>query len=83
MIALYQTLTLEKRHAHLNANGSGQSATRDHASIIVAKDNDRLMLQRCIEDCLAGDIEIVAIDESERVRLHLLSSVRPSEEETA
>ena len=54
------------RRAHGDAERLGFVAARDHAAVIVRQHDDRLAAQLGLKHALARDIEIVAVDESDR-----------------
>ena len=59
-----EILHLEPWRAHFHAEGLDLVATGDGATIVVGEHDHRLAFQSGIEDSLTGDIEVVAVDQS-------------------
>jgi hypothetical protein len=62
-------LNLEKRNTHRYRNRFRFLGARDHAAIIVGKNDDGLSTQSRIEEPFTADVEAVAIDEAKQLFL--------------
>ena len=58
--------------AHRDAEGLAFGRAGDDAAVVVAEDGDGAPLERKVEDALAGDVEVVGVDE----RDHGVSATR-------
>jgi len=63
-----QVFQLEPRRAHFDAQRLDLGTAGDHAAVIIGENDNRHAFEPGIEYPLAGDVEIVSIDQGEAHR---------------
>ena len=61
-LRLEERAVLKSWRAHRNVQGFGLFGTGYDATVIVRQDDNRLIVQLWVEDLLAGDEKLIAID---------------------
>lgn len=61
---LYEVFTFKERGTHGNAESLYLVRTRNYATVVVREHNNRFFFQSGIEDPFAGNVKIVAVNES-------------------